>query len=110
MHMRIAALIILAAIPAYAQDGSSSEGKKLYAQTGCYECHGTVGQGAGISGPRIAPTGLSLDDFAAQLRRPAREMPPYSEKVMSDKQLNDIYTWLRTIGPPPAPGSIKLLQ
>ena len=43
---------------AQAPAGDAAKGKVLFMKNGCYECHGTVGQGG--TGPRIAPRTASL--------------------------------------------------
>jgi mono/diheme cytochrome c family protein len=57
---------------------------------GCYQCHGTVGQGSRGTGPRLAPNPVPYEGFAQQLRKPANVMPPYSALVLSDAQLADL--------------------
>ncbi|HEX3743851.1 MAG TPA: cytochrome c [Bryobacteraceae bacterium] len=94
---------------AAAPAGDAAKGKKLFTATGCYECHGYVGQG-GTAGPRIAPDPIPFPAFSAYLRHPANQMPPYTEKVASNQDLADIYAYLKTIPQPPSPDSIPLLK
>ena len=85
--------------------GDAAKGKELYLKNGCYECHGTVGQGG--TGPRIAPRTGSL----AYIRRPAGQMPPYTPKVMPDADVADVLAYLMTIPvPPPAKNIAPLNQ
>ena len=35
--------------------GDATRGKAAFLKYGCYECHGTLGQGNGFSGPTLAP-------------------------------------------------------
>ena len=87
-------------LPAGAQDGGNADnGKKLFFKNGCYECHGTLGQGG--TGPRLAPKPLSATALAAYVRKPGGGMPPYSAKVMSDAEVADIRAYLATIPEPP---------
>jgi ubiquinol-cytochrome c reductase cytochrome c subunit len=65
-----------------AEDPAVTRGRALFTKVGCYECHGYAGQG-GAAGPRIAAR-LPYGAFAAYVRHPAREMPPYTTKVLSD--------------------------
>jgi mono/diheme cytochrome c family protein len=37
-------------------------------------------------------------------------MPPYTTKVVSDQDLADIYTYLKSLPPPPPASSIPLLN
>jgi mono/diheme cytochrome c family protein len=89
--------------------GSVENGRKLYTEVGCYECHDRDAAGAG-TGPRLAPNPLAWTAFSRQVRNPVNSMPPYTTKVLSDAQLQDIYAFLGTIPKPPATSSIPLLQ
>ena len=80
---------------AFAQSGDAAKGKELFMKNGCYECHGTMGQGG--TGPHIAPRTASL----AYVRKPAGGMPPYTPKVMSDQDLADVLAYLMSIPAPP---------
>jgi mono/diheme cytochrome c family protein len=87
---------------ALAQDaplGDAVEGKRLYLATGCFTCHGRSGQGGAMNGPApiLAKTAMPFEGFKGQLRQPANDMPAYSEIVMSDKQIADIYAFLQTL-------------
>jgi len=90
--------------------GNAQNGKKLFVSFGCYECHGTMGQGARAAGMRIGPPPLEREEFMQYVRGPAGEMPPYTPKVVSDEQLADIYAYLQSIPKPPSPKSIPLLN
>jgi hypothetical protein len=46
----------------------------------------------------------------AQLRQPAGDMPPCGDKVLSDRQITDIFAFLKTVPRPPAVASIPLLH
>jgi mono/diheme cytochrome c family protein len=90
---------------ARAQDapaGSAVEGKRLYLAVGCFTCHGRSGQGGAMNGPApiLAKTEMPFDGFKGQLRQPINDMPAYSEIVMSDKQIADIYAFLQTLSGP----------
>ena len=89
--------------------GDAANGKKIYTSYGCYQCHNYAVHGGG-AGPRLAPKPISFQAFTRQVRKPANEMPPYTAKVVSDKELADIYAFLLTIPEPPAPGSIPILK
>lgn len=80
-----------------APSGNKDNGKKLYRSDGCFECHGTEGQGAAeVTGPRIGPPQLSFEGFTAQLRHPSGQMPPYTSKVVSDQDVADLYAYLQS--------------
>ena len=85
------------------------EGRKLYVQNGCYECHGYEGQG-GSAGKRLAPHPMAYPDFAQYCRRPAGEMPPYSAKLLSEADLASIYAFLQSVPDPPPAKTIPALN
>ena len=74
--------------------GDVEKGKTLYVKNGCADCHGLEGQGAPTSGPRIGPNPLPLEAFIKYVRAPKNQMPPYTEKVMSDQELTDVRAFL----------------
>ncbi len=88
---------------------SAENGKRVFMKVGCWQCHGTVGQGA-ISGPRIAPDPAPYEAFSAFVRTSSRAMPPYRASVLSDQDLADIHAYLQSIPPPPDVKSIPLLN
>src|ERR1043165_4182566 len=90
------------------RSGNAANGKKIFASDGCYQCHGYEGQG-GV-GPRLAPRPSAFQAFAKYIRQPTGEMPPYTAKVVSDKELDDIYSFLQSIPQPPPVQSIPLLN
>ena len=103
---RLIFAVALSAAFAFAQApaGDVEKGKALFLKNGCYECHGTVGQGG--TGPRIAPRTGSI----AYIRKPAAQMPPYTPKVLSDSEVADIQAYLMSIPAPPSAKSIALLN
>jgi mono/diheme cytochrome c family protein len=84
--------------------GSVENGKRVYMKETCFFCHGTVGQGAGNTGARLTPPARNVAGFIRYIRRPAGSMPAFTEKVISDQDLTDIYAYLRSI---PAPKPTK---
>jgi mono/diheme cytochrome c family protein len=108
----VAGAVVAAAVAGFAgaaraQDappGDAAEGKRLYLAVGCFTCHGRSGQGGAMNGPApiLAKTAMPFDGFKGQLRSPVNEMPAYSEKVMTDKQIADIYAFVEQLpGPRP---------
>jgi mono/diheme cytochrome c family protein len=82
---------------------SVANGQRLYVSYGCSECHLSQGQGArSTQGSRLGPPQLPVSAFISYVRRPTREMPPYTRKVLSDEQLQDIYAFLQSV-PKPSP-------
>ena len=111
LHLAVAALALGAfSSSARAQSaGDAAHGKTLFATDGCYQCHGYVGQG-GNAGPRLGPPPIAYEAFAAQLRHPRADMPPYEAKILPDKDAADIYAYLQTLPKPPAVKDVPLLN
>jgi ubiquinol-cytochrome c reductase cytochrome c subunit len=76
---------------------------------GCWQCHGTVGQGSPISGPKLAPDPLPLEAMSAFIRGSNRAMPPYKEEVLPNTDLADIHAYLSSVPKPPDYKTIPLL-
>ena len=100
---------------AWAQDappGDAVEGKRLYLATGCFTCHGRSGQGGAMNGPApiIAKTAMPFDGFKGQFRQPSNDMPAYSEKVMTDKGIADIYAFVQSLPGPRPTKDMKILN
>lgn len=104
-----AALLLAPLVRAQDPAGNAEAGKRLYMKNGCYQCHGTVGQGT-VAGARIGPPPLSVQGVIRYVRRPAGQMPAFTEKVMSDRELTDVYAYLKTIPPPKPSKDIPLLN
>jgi mono/diheme cytochrome c family protein len=79
-----------------ASTGNAENGKKLFLRDGCWECHGTVGQG-GRDGARLADTALTTAQFTRYVRRPTGAMPAYVDKVLPDQELADIWTYVKSL-------------
>jgi ubiquinol-cytochrome c reductase cytochrome c subunit len=75
---------------------SAENGKLAYTKYGCWQCHGTVGQG-GVTGPKLAPDPMPQETFVSFVRTTNRTMPPYREPVLPDADLADIYAYLQTV-------------
>ena len=104
---------VFAQTPASAKPpaGNPVDGKQLFAKMVCYYCHGTEGQGSsGGVGPRIALVQRSFESFSRYVRRPTGRMTAYSETILSDAQLTDIYAFLRSLPPPRPISEIPLLE
>src|ERR1700686_1893908 len=106
----LAAGLALSPVAALA-DGSPEKGKVAFVMHGCFQCHGTVGQGSvNTSGGKVLTnTALPLEAFQAFVRTTNRAMPPYSEKILSNADLADIYAYLESI-PKTDYKTIPLLQ
>jgi mono/diheme cytochrome c family protein len=109
-HACAIALTVLAPGAAFA--ASAEHGKAMFILHGCWQCHGTQGQGsiATSGGKRLAPNPLPWEAFSGFVRSTNRAMPPYSEKILSDGDLADIYAYLQSIPKPPDVNGITLLK
>jgi mono/diheme cytochrome c family protein len=99
-----------AAAQATAPTGDAAKGQESFERTGCWQCHGRQGQG-GREGPRIAsPVPMSWPILSRFVRTTKTDMPPYTETVLSNQELADIYAYLRSIPPAPDFRTIPLLN
>ena len=91
------------------KDADAQNGKKLFENYGCYQCHGYVAQG-GSAGARLAPKPIQFTAFASYVRRPTDQMPPFTAKVLPDRELADIYAYLQSIPSPPLAKDVQQLK
>lgn len=101
----VAGAMVAAASATKAQEpprGDATHGKQLYLSTGCFECHGRAGQGGAFNtpAPRLAQTMLPFEGFEGQLRNPVNDMPAYSDKLMPEKDVADIYAYVKSLPGP----------
>jgi mono/diheme cytochrome c family protein len=92
-----------------APQGNAANGRKLFVSFGCYQCHGYEAQG-GSAGARLAPRPIAYAQVLKYVRHPTGEMPPFTEKVVKDSELADIYAFLRAQPPAPDVDKIPLLK
>jgi mono/diheme cytochrome c family protein len=97
-----AVLAVCAPMAAQAQDappGDAANGKRLYLTDGCFTCHGRSGQGGAYNGPApiLAKTALPFDGFKGQIRNPVNDMPAFSDALLSDKDIADIYSFVQSL-------------
>ena len=104
----LAAGLLLGSVAAQAA-GDAAKGKQAYMKYGCWQCHGTVGQGSPITGPKLAPEPLPLEALSSFIRNSRRTMPPYREAVLPNSDLEDIHAYLSSIPKPADYKSIPLL-
>ena len=109
------AVVALESTMARAQDapqGDAANGKRIYLADGCFTCHGRSGRGGAYTGPApiLAHTALPFDGFKGELRNPANDMPAYSEAVLSDKDIVDIYAFVESLPGPRSSKDISILN
>lgn len=100
---------------AQAQDapaGDAAHGKLVFLKEACFTCHGRVGQGGAYNGPApiLAHTALPIEAFRAQIRNPVNDMPAYSDAVLSDNDITDIYAFVKSLPGPRSPKDIPILN
>ena len=108
--MKTSLLLVAASAVALAQTPNAQNGRKLFAKFGCYQCHQYEAQGATATGPRLGPHPIPFANFTKYVRHPTNQMPPYTEKVVKDSELADIYAFLQSLPNPPAVKDVPLLN
>jgi mono/diheme cytochrome c family protein len=98
--------LCLAHVVAQGAAGDAQKGKELYLTYSCYACHGYDGHGG--AGARLVPMSLPQPRFSAYIRNP-RQMPPYTDKVLSDAQAADLFAYIKSLPESPAAKNIPLL-
>ena len=102
-------LLPLFALAQSAASGNADNGKRLFLRDGCWECHGYAGQG-GRDGARIGATSLTLQGVIRYVRKPTGTMPAFTDKLISDQELTDIYAYLKSLPPVKAAKDVPLLN
>ncbi len=70
---------------------SPSTGRALYFAKGCAACHGPDAQGGAV-GPAV--TGTDVISVLKQVRTPRERMPAFPPSALSDRELDQIATYL----------------
>jgi mono/diheme cytochrome c family protein len=111
LRMRTFAIVAFLTVSAHAQTapaaGDVQQGKELYANYSCYACHGYDGHGG--AGARLVPLAMTVTRFTAYVHNP-RRMPPYTDKVLSDAQLADLFAYIKSLPASPSADQIPLLS
>ena len=106
----LAVLLLGPSVPRAAETTAAiANGRQLYMAVGCWQCHGTVGQG-GSAGPRLAPGPMPLEALRAFLRNSVRAMPAYPETILTDAAVADIHAYLQSIPAAPRAETLPLLR
>ena len=89
----------------------AARGKILFTQKyGCFQCHGEVGQGSPVTGPKLAPNPMPYEALSVFVRTTNRSMPPYKEAILPEADLQDMYAYLQSIPAGPDWKAIPLLN
>jgi len=94
---------------AEAQEPSAERGQKTYMRVGCYQCHGSDGQG-NDAGTALTPDPLPPEAIANFIRYSPGRMPVYPEEVVSDAEIADMVAFLESVPPPPEADDIDILK
>ena len=86
---------------------NAQHGKELYLKYSCYACHGYDGHGG--AGARLVPLAMTATRFTAYVHNP-RRMPPYTDKVLSDGQLAELFAYIKSLPVSPPADQIPLLS
>ena len=89
--------------------GDAAKGKENFLKYGCWQCHGTMGQGSPVSGPKLAPDPIPLEAMSSFIRNSRRAMPPYRVEVLPEADLEDIHAYLSSVPKPADYKTIPLL-
>ena len=109
----VAGICLLFTNPLNAQDAqqNAKKGKDAWMTYSCYACHGYSGNGG--NGPKLAQGGRFNNATALTnyVRNPPRPnlMPSYSNKVLQDAELADMFAFLKSIPASPAAKDVALL-
>lgn len=103
------AVAVAGLLPGLSVAQNAGNGKRIFLKDGCYECHGYAGQGS-VAGARLAPPVLDAQGMIRYVRRPAGAMPAFTDKVLTDEEVKDIYAYLKSLPPPKPVKDIPLLN
>jgi len=70
-------------------------GADLYKTVGCSGCHGNSGEG--LIGPALNQKAFPADEITAAVRNGKGAMPPFSTEKISDKDLQALITYVRSL-------------
>ena len=79
---------------------AAKEGRQIFLQTGCYNCHGLEAKGGGIA-PDLTVSKLDPQQMFRTIHdgRPGTLMPSWGKELDSDK-IWKVITYLRSLRPP----------
>jgi ubiquinol-cytochrome c reductase cytochrome c subunit len=87
--------------------GSVEKGRVTFVKVGCAQCHGREGQGSPTTGPRLGPGSMPFTGFSRYVRAPRQQMPPYSDRILPDADLGDIYAFVQSRPKPATPAILR---
>ena len=86
--------------PFAGQPGAAKEGRQIFLQTGCYNCHGLEAKGGGIA-PDLTVSKLDPQQMFRTIHdgRPGTLMPSWGKELDADK-IWKVITYLRSLRSP----------
>lgn len=93
-----AALPVMSAVAAGSQGsdarrGDARSGAAKFHDYGCVLCHGTVGQSSTFGTPPLDPK-MPIDGLRWKLRNKSGVMPAFSEKILTEKDVEDLSAFI----------------
>ena len=85
----------------------AAQGRALYLDFQCWQCHGYEGQGG--AAPRIASINYAFEAFERFVRFP-NVMPAYPPDLLDDDSLRRVYAFVRSLPEPPRREDIPALN
>jgi mono/diheme cytochrome c family protein len=107
-HLKLTIIAATIVTGGGAMAADAAKGKQAFVLHGCFQCHGYSAQG-GV-GPKLGPAPMPYEALANFVRTTSRQMPPYSEQILSNDDLADIYAFLQSVPASPDAKSIPLLN
>jgi ubiquinol-cytochrome c reductase cytochrome c subunit len=86
---------------------SVERGRVTFQKVGCAQCHGREGQGSPTTGPRLGPGSMPFAGFSRYVRAPRLQMPPYTDRILPDGDLADIYAFVQSRPKPATPPLLR---
>jgi len=88
-------LVLLMSVCTWAiAHAADDPGQRVY-DGNCRRCHGPEGRGG--QGPNLIPFNWTYEKALEQIRHPLCEMPPFRESDLSDAEVAQIVSYLKTI-------------
>ena len=86
--------VVLSAAAGMARQSDPPPGKVAFDKV-CKTCHGEDARGD--AGPRLVPLEIEYDELLAKVREGGGEMPPISTRTLSDDDVKQIFTYLKSL-------------
>lgn len=88
-------LPVTAAASENSKAGTAQRGAAKYHDYGCVLCHGSVGQSSAFGNAALDPQ-IPIEGLRYKLRNKSGMMPVFSEKILTEQDVQDIHAFLKT--------------